>query len=268
MIKKILIILTILLVYFNCNTAFANTTIYGDAELAKAIDIISLEEKFNKTFERYGNNKNLNRYTFMINPGKWKRMSKINKIRLYDDCTNYHLAKEYQLGHNVLKVVSERLIRIRSTLDGGLLAEYEPLGGTFLKRGPSEIRIRALNINLLEGYNTHKPKNSFEIIKNYHNLVRAYIDDNSYSYKQASIPRSYDVLIDKNGHIKNITLKYSDFIPGFDDYAVHFIKSLGPYPKFPENLEKDDITINITVLVSKQDVEEYKKQSERSKSGK
>ena len=234
-----------------------------DIELAKNTNITALETNFNKIFESYGKNKKLNRYTFYINPAKWKRMSPYKKVKLYDECTNYHLAKEYAGGYNVPKVLSQRQIRIRSSIDGTLLAEYNPNNGIILKTGTQELKNLARNIDFTLGYKRQKPDNEFEYEKAYRNLVKSIIDDNTYQYKKLSIPRSYKITIDKYGNITKLELLYSYYIPCVDDYAMDIIRSISPFPEFPKGMNTNNITVHATILTDINDVIKFIEQLEK-----
>lgn len=258
---KIFAQLLFTLFLFNANISIASN-LYDD-EITASTNLKTIEAKFNKIFENYGKNENLNRYTFYINPKKWSKMSLVKKVQLYEDCTRYHMKKEYITGNHVLKVISQRQIRIRSSIDGTLLAEYNPNNGVLIKRTNSEeIKTLAKNIEFIKNYNKQNPKNKFEAEKAYRKLVYNKIKDNTYSYKNMSLNRNYEITLDKYGSIKNITILYSDYIPCVDDYAINLIRTISPFPTFFKQMDENEIAIHVNILVDIDDVNEFIKQLE------
>lgn len=251
------IILAILLFCFGFCIAEAKEVFGTDNEIAKTIEIVPFEKKFDKLFDNYGKNKLLTRYTFFINPKKWERMSYHKKVELYEACTNYHLAKEYSLGNNVLREISKRQVRIRSSVDGTLLVEYNPNSGILFKTGTEAFKNLAKNLDFTSGVDTHQPKTQFKAIKAYTKLIDSIIADNNYSYKKLSVSRSYEVTIDKYGSIKKIELLYYNYIPCVDDYAIDTIRTLAPFPAFNKYMQLDEISIHVSLLVDLKDVEGF-----------
>lgn len=252
---SIMVIILSLAIPLRCLAEDIAADLKKSDKISEHIKIFQVEKQFDKIFDEYNKNYVTNNYTFYINPLKWSLMTHKSKVMLYMKCVLYQMAKEEEEGNNAILAVSERKIKIRSSIDGTILVIYEPKMGKTLKFTDKTINALSENLLFTRLYLKFKPKNQADIILAYKHKALSRIEDNTYFYKPYSINRGFQIVINRTGEIEKLVLISAPWIDKVDDYASSIIKATAPFAPLPKEYKKDTITIVSNILVNKDDIE-------------
>lgn len=250
-------ILTIFLIFLITSTSCYSATLFpDDKELASSFSIDELGLKLDKKFVSYYKNEKTSNYTFYIKPMKWFLMTDRGKVELYLNCVKYAMAKDVESGENVYYVTSVRDVMIRSSIDGALLAVYNPeQGRTDLNFWDENLTNISKNLFFTRLYLKKNPSMPSYILYSYKNKVNAKFEDNSYKYVDFALNRGFEIEINKKGEIAGITLNNPPWIDKVDDEAVKLIRKTGPFDPIPKKYKKDKIKIYQVITIDTKELE-------------